>query len=86
MGFAQNDEDELVETGVATPSQEIQEEEPMAEDGSDGDIPVAASPSTPHTPARGHSATSGSLETRLAFLETSIIDLKGMHIDMWTGF
>lgn len=69
MGFVQIKDGEWVKKWVATPSQEIQEEEEaeeeaeeegpkevevVTEDGSDGGIPVVASPHTPHTSAAGH--------------------------------
>lgn len=114
VDFVWNDDDEWVKKGVATRSQEFQEEEeaeketeeedaekeaeeedprevkPVAEDGSDGGTPVAASPCTQYTLAAGCSTTSGSHETRFALLEASIIDLEDQmhsrHINMWIDF
>ncbi|KAB1226869.1 hypothetical protein CJ030_MR1G002652 [Morella rubra] len=74
-----NEDDQWVKKAVATPSQEIQEEEAeeedleeveaVAEDRPEDNILVAASPRTPHTPTTGRSVTSGSQETRLALLD-----------------
>ncbi|KAB1219733.1 hypothetical protein CJ030_MR3G019186 [Morella rubra] len=80
-----------VKKAVATPSQEIQEEEaeeeeaeendpkevePATEDRAADEIPILASPHTPHTSTVGRSAPSISHATRLALLEASISDLK----------
>ncbi|KAB1204176.1 hypothetical protein CJ030_MR8G028257 [Morella rubra] len=97
-----DDDDEWVKKAVATPFQEIQEEEAeekeaeekdleeveaVAEGRSDGDVLVTASP---RTPTAGQSISSGSHETRLALLEALVSDLKDqvllVHCDMWAGF
>ncbi|KAB1226865.1 hypothetical protein CJ030_MR1G002648 [Morella rubra] len=82
MGFVQNEDDEWVKKAVATPSQEIQEEEaeekdpeevePVTEYRPESSIPVPASPRTPHTTAVGRLVASSSQDTRLGLLEASI--------------
>ncbi|KAB1212626.1 hypothetical protein CJ030_MR5G009668 [Morella rubra] len=85
---------EWVKKGVATPSQEIQEEEASEKEAEEEDPKdVPRTPDIPRTPAVRHASTlvpSGSHETRLALMKASIKDLKDhmtiIHEDMKTMF